>query len=95
MESVNTKPESVNTESNQFPTPKQEKLTELRGIIANSDAPQSKSRPLKEESNTGLPWYNARIHKTGDLVKMRSVTGKAIEVIVPELDGDGHPVPVF
>ena len=72
-------------------TPKQEKLAELRQIIANPIA--LKSSPVKEESK--LPWYNPRIHKAGDRVRMRGPTGKLVEVTVPELDGEGNTIPEF
>jgi len=36
------------------------------------------------------PFYNPRVHKQGDLVRMRSGSGKYIEVTVPELDVDGN-----
>ncbi|KKL63820.1 hypothetical protein LCGC14_2171250 [marine sediment metagenome] len=38
------------------------------------------------------PWYDRRIHKTGDLVRMQAGNGKTIEITVPELDADGNPV---
>lgn len=90
------RPATVNTK----PVPNQEKLAKLRHLIANPDALQSARSPVKEEANTILPMYNPRcsrgnkrIHKPGDRVRMAGPTGKIIEVIVPELDEEGNPVP--
>ncbi|KKL66909.1 hypothetical protein LCGC14_2140290 [marine sediment metagenome] len=76
---------SVNTDS----VPKQEKLVELRHLIANSDAVQSKSSPLKEESSSRLPLYNPLTPQIGMTVRMPS--GEI--VTVPELDAEGEPLP--
>ncbi len=73
-------------------TLKQEKLTMLREIIANPDALKSKSSPLKSLSSSRVPLYNPRIHKQGDVVRMRAGNGKLIEIVVPELDAEGNPV---
>jgi len=61
-------------------------------VQPRTDAPQSKSSPLETKSSSSVPLYNKRIHRTGDKVRMRSASGRLIEVVVPELDGDGNPV---
>ena len=66
--------------------PKKDKLASLRELIAN---PEANSSPMKNPSSMILPVYNRRIHKAGDRVHM---PGSNIEVIVPELDGDGNQI---
>ena len=78
--------------------PKPDKL-----VIPNSDLPvipnQDKLKALRklmdvavtQEPVKSIPIYHPRVHKPGDVVRMR---GSNTEVIVPELDGDGHPVPM-
>ena len=63
--------------------PKQEKLTELRGLMEN---PTQLSDVVKPKA----PLYRRGFHKQGDLVRM---PGYNLEVIVPELDGEFNPVP--
>ena len=58
------------------------------------EALQSKSSPLKEETNTKLPRYNPAIHKPGDTVLM--LRGKKwMPYLIPELDSSGQPVPDY
>ena len=79
--------------------PKQETLTELRKLVEQVvvDSEAVKSQPIIDA--TGLtrsplksraPLYRRGFHKKGDLVRM---PGSNIEVVVPELDGEGQPVP--
>ena len=47
----------------------------------------------KDEMSSKPPIYNPRVHKAGDRVRMRSSSGKMIEITVPEIDGEGNPIP--
>ena len=49
---------------------------------------------LNTMQNDYIPWYNPAIHRAGDRVKVQSGRGYVITTI-PELDADGHPVPVW
>lgn len=68
------------------PEAKQEKLVELRQIIATPDTLRANSSLSSGGSNTKLPLYNPMLHRLGDRVLIQSDRG-LIEVIVPELDG--------
>lgn len=86
----NVQPNDVTSPSVVQPnTTKQEKLTMLRAIISNPEAPQSTASLVEPPPSSRPPLYNKRIHKQGDKVRM---PGSNIEVTVPELDGDGNPV---
>ena len=65
-------------------TPNQEKLTELRELITNSEATQSTPSPLKEETKVKLPLYNWQAPQVGQQVILNGQV-----VTVPELDADG------
>ena len=67
-------------------SPNQDKLKALRKLM--------KVAVTSEEYIELIPFYNPRVHKAGDRVRMKDFRGKVIEVVVPELDGDGHPVPM-
>ncbi len=41
---------------------------------------------------SSVPLYNPSIHKAGDTVLVRQ-RDRYIEIKIPELDGDGHPIP--
>lgn len=46
------------------------------------------------EPQTSTPIYNPAIHKPGDRVLVRPPhSKKLIEIVIPELDADGHPMP--
>jgi len=68
--------------------PKQEKLAELRALIANTDALKSKSSPTEQESNSRIPRFNPLNPQIGEKVRMPS--GEIVRV--PELDMDGEPL---
>ena len=59
-----------------------------------SQALQSKSSPVKTESNSRLPLYNPAIHGAGDRVLVRPGK-KLIEITIPEIDADGRSMPEF
>ena len=46
------------------------------------------------QPNDDIPWYNPTVHRSGDKVKVQSGRGYVVTTI-PELDADGHPVPVW
>ena len=61
------------------------------------DAVQSKSRPVKEESNTNLPVcneYNFKQFNPGDRVRVKRGKGY-IETVIPELDASGQAIPDY
>lgn len=95
--------------------PKQDKLRELRELMASPVKPNAEdvkpnydvtgltTSPIEEESDSRVPWqsmgdvvkpraplYRRGYHKQGALVRM---PGSNQEVTVPELDGEGNPVP--
>lgn len=76
--------DSVNQPVN---TTKQEKLSSLRKLV--SDVVTS-SEPVR--STPIPPTYNPKKHVAGDLVR-KWVNGAWLELVVPELDGEGNPVP--
>ena len=39
-----------------------------------------------------IPLYNSAKHKAGDTVLM-IIDGRKVQTKIPELDGDGHPIP--
>ena len=53
---------------------------------------QSTTSPVETQINTIVPRYDKRVHKEGDTVLMRTSAGWT-ETVVPELDGEGNPVP--
>ncbi len=82
--------------------PKQEKLAELRKIMDTVVTPYptleaALRAKLAEEAldpnpNVRPPIYDAKIDVAGDLVR-KWVNGAWITLVVPELDGEGQPVP--
>lgn len=62
--------------------------------IKNYDAPvDNQSNSLKGVNATEIPpIYNPAIHKPGERVRIMK-SKKWQEVIVPEIDGDGHAIP--
>ena len=78
--SVIPKPDKLVIPNRDLPViPNQDKLAALRQLMDVA---------VTQEPVKSIPIYNPRVHKPGDVVRMRGS-----EVIVPELDGDGHPVP--
>lgn len=55
--------------------------------------PKKIGRPMIEEVKREKPliMYNPLIHKAGDRVLVRK-EGKLVEVIVPEIDGEGNEI---
>lgn len=72
--------------------PKQEVLSNLRGII---DAVQSNSSPLPEESNTIVPMVyrpGMKPPPAGTMVRVQLPGGKYKTMEMPDLDADGNVV---
>jgi len=70
---------------------KQQKLADLRQLIASHDAPQSKSSLVQEDLSTKLPRYNPAIHRPGDTVLV--LRGKRwLPYLIPELDAGGQAI---
>lgn len=83
------------------PESKEQKLTGLRAMIANSDAPQlTTSPPIKESSGKVQPnlpvmnQSNYRQFSPGDKVLVKR--GKRmVETTIPELDQEGNVIPDY
>ena len=83
--SVIPKPDKLVIPNKDLPViPNQDKLKALRKLM---DVAVTSEEPVEL-----IPFYNPSIHKAGDRVRMKDFRGKIIEVVVPELDGDGHPM---
>ena len=63
-------------------TPKVEVLTRLRQLI----------QPVEVKKKPIVPLYNASVHKAGDRVRVFD-GHRLVEMVIPELDADGQPVP--
>ena len=63
-------------------TPKAEVIAQLRQLI----------KPVEAEKKALVPLYNASIHRAGDRVRVFD-GNRLVEMVVPELDADGQPVP--
>jgi len=64
---------------------KEDRLAIARTALANP-------RKVGEDKPDIIPFYDPRVHNTGDRVRMMSGSGKVIEVTVPELDADRNPL---
>ena len=65
-----------------------------KGLSLGAYVSQVLSNGITKPYTPTIPLYNEAIHKAGDTVMVRR--GKTlIEAVVPELDGDGHVVPVL
>lgn len=67
---------------------KQETLSNLRKLIGSVET--------KQDVKPSIPLYNSAIHKPGDRVLMKQpYSKKLVEVVIPELDSGGQPVPGY
>jgi len=72
-------------------------LLEAQGLTleGNRIVGTAKQAVVSSESVT-VPLYNPSVHKPGARVLVRPPYGKReIEIVIPEIDADGHPVPEY
>ena len=68
--------------------PNKPSLDDMRQLIKGIEA-----KPTVQPA-CNLPLYNPDIHKPGDRVMVKPTYGKKlIEMVIPELDAYGHPMP--
>lgn len=69
-------------------------LDNLRQTIKNIEG--KTKAPQHPSGEASVPLYNPSIHKPGDRVLVKPPYGnKLVEIVIPELDAGGQPVPNY